>query len=120
MLKYLLVLSRQTVTIQQMHLIFQLVYLLLHHYQFVQIINPHVAHIGVGIAIIGITCSSVFKGEYSYSLKEGDKFQIENIRIVLEKIETTMKIMKVRYKTDSRKTLDIFSEVKKLNIKTSY
>tara|TARA_B000000532_G_C18508465_1_gene251993 strand:+ start:138 stop:260 length:123 start_codon:yes stop_codon:yes gene_type:complete len=38
----------------------------------------------------------------------------------VEKIETTMKIMKVRYKTDSRKTLDIFSEVKKLNIKTSY
>ena len=29
--------------------------------KFFKIINPHVAHIGVGIAIVGITCSSVFK-----------------------------------------------------------
>ena len=29
--------------------------------KFFKIINPHVAHIGVGIAIIGITCSSVFQ-----------------------------------------------------------
>ena len=57
-------------------------------YKLIQKINPHIAHIGVGIAIIGITCSSVFKKEYDYNLNEGDSFQINNMNIVFEKIET--------------------------------
>ena len=55
-------------------------------------INPHIAHIGVGIAIIGITCSSVFKSEYDFNLKEGDKFVIGDTNIILKKIETTNEV----------------------------
>ncbi len=61
-------------------------------YKIVQRINPHLAHIGVGIAIIGITCSSVFKSEYDYNINEGDQFQIKDTNIILEKIETTNEI----------------------------
>ncbi len=61
-------------------------------FKFFQNINPHIAHIGVGIAIIGITCSSVFKNEYNLNLKEGDEFQIENVNITFKKIETTNEI----------------------------
>ena len=62
------------------------------NFRIIQKINPHLAHIGVGIAIIGITCSSVFKTEYSYNLNEGDKFQVEDINVILEKIETTNEV----------------------------
>ncbi len=58
-------------------------------YNFIQKINPHIAHIGVGIAIIGITCSSVFKQEYDFNLNEGEIFKVENIEITFDKIETT-------------------------------
>ncbi len=61
-------------------------------FKFVQIINPHVAHIGVGIAIIGITCSSVFKNEFDFNLMEGDEFQIDDTKILFEKIKTTNEI----------------------------
>ena len=59
------------------------------NYKLIQKINPHIAHIGVGIAIIGITCSSVFKSEYDFNISEGDKFEIENINIIFETIKTT-------------------------------
>ena len=59
--------------------------------KFVQIINPHIAHIGVGIAIIGITCSSVFKQEYDYNINEGTEFKIDDTLVLFEKIETTNK-----------------------------
>ena len=59
------------------------------NYKLIQKINPHIAHIGVGIAIIGITCSSVFKSEYDFNIGEGDKFEIENINIIFETIKTT-------------------------------
>ncbi len=62
------------------------------NFKIIKNINPHIAHIGVGIAIIGITCSSVFKTEYNLNLNEGDKFQIENTNITLTKIETTNEI----------------------------
>ena len=62
------------------------------NFKMLQKINPHVAHIGVGIAIIGITCSSVFKSEYDYNINEGDQFQIDNTNIIFEKIETTNEI----------------------------
>ena len=56
-----------------------------------QNINPHIAHIGVGIAIIGITCSSVFQKEYDYNLNTGDNFIVNEINVVFDKIETKMK-----------------------------
>ena len=60
--------------------------------KFFKIINPHVAHIGVGIAIIGITCSSVFQNELDFNLNEGDKFNINGKTVLFEKIETTNQI----------------------------
>ena len=60
--------------------------------KFFKIINPHVAHIGVGIAIIGITCSSVFQNELDFNLNEGDKFNVNGKTVLFEKIETTNQI----------------------------
>ncbi len=60
--------------------------------KFFKIINPHVAHIGVGIAIIGITCSSVFQNELDFNLNEGDKFNVNGKIVLFEKIETTNEI----------------------------
>ena len=60
--------------------------------KFFKIINPHVAHIGVGIAIIGITCSSVFQNELDFNINEGDKFNVNGKTVLFEKIETTNEI----------------------------
>ncbi len=60
--------------------------------KFFKIINPHVAHIGVGIAIVGITCSSVFQNELDFNLSEGDKFNVNGKTVLFEKIETTNQI----------------------------
>ena len=60
--------------------------------KFFKIINPHVAHIGVGIAIIGITCSSVFQNELDFNLNEGEKFNVNGKTVLFEKIETTNEI----------------------------
>ncbi len=60
--------------------------------KFLKIINPHIAHIGVGIAIIGITCSSVFQNELDFNLNEGDKFNVNGETVLFEKIETTNEI----------------------------
>ncbi len=62
------------------------------NFKFIQTINPHIAHIGVGIAIIGITSSSVFKNEYSFNLSEGDHFEVKDVNIIFDKIETTNEI----------------------------
>ncbi len=59
------------------------------NFRFFQKINPHIAHIGVGIAIVGITCSSVFKNEFTYNIVEGENFKINKTDIVFDKIETT-------------------------------
>ncbi len=56
--------------------------------KFFKKINAHIAHIGVGIAIIGITCSSVFKSEYMFYINEGDNFQINTTNVIFDKIET--------------------------------
>ena len=61
-------------------------------FRIIQKINPYIAHIGVGVAIIGITCSSIFKNEYDYNLNKGDEFYISDLKIKLEKIETTNQI----------------------------
>ena len=55
-------------------------------------LNPQFAHIGVGVAIIGITCSSVFKNEYDFNLNEGDEFQLKDMNVKFEKIEVTNEI----------------------------
>ena len=60
--------------------------------KFFKIINPHVAHIGVGIAIIGITCSSIFQNELDFNLNEGDKFIVNGKTVLFERIETTNEI----------------------------
>ncbi len=62
------------------------------NFKFFKIINPHVAHIGVGIAIVGITCSSVFQNELDFNLNEGDKFNVNGKTVLFEKIETTNEI----------------------------
>ncbi len=62
------------------------------NYRLIQKINPHLAHIGVGIAIIGITSSSIFKSEYDFNINEGDIVQIENTSITLENIEMSNEI----------------------------
>jgi len=59
---------------------------------FIQIINPHIAHIGVGIAIVGITCSSVFQNELNFNVNEGDEFNVNGKKVIFEKIETTNEI----------------------------
>ncbi len=62
------------------------------NYKVIQQINPYIAHIGVGIAIIGITCSSVFKNEYDFNINEGDKIKIKDLNIIFEKIEISNEI----------------------------
>ncbi len=62
------------------------------NFKLIKKMNPHFAHIGVGIAIIGITCSSVFKSEYDFNINEGSEFNIDNTNIVFEKIENTNEI----------------------------
>ena len=62
------------------------------NFKFLQNINPHLAHIGVGIAIIGITCSSVFQKEYDYNLNTGDNFIVNEIKVLFDKIETSNEI----------------------------
>ena len=51
--------------------------------------NALIAHIGVGITILGVTCSSVYQSEYNYSfslneIKKEEKysFQLTNIEII--------------------------------------
>ena len=67
-------------------------YKIKYSFNLLQSINPYVAHIGVGIAIIGITCSSVFKYEYNFNLNEGDQIKIKNTNISLEKVEVSNEI----------------------------
>ena len=62
------------------------------NYKTVKKINPHLAHIGVGIAIIGITCSSVFKSEYNYTMNTGDQFKIDNTEITFQRVTTSNEI----------------------------
>ena len=58
-------------------------------FKFVKNINAQIAHIGVGVAIIGITCSSVFKSEYELNIQKGESFKIKDLDIILSDIQTT-------------------------------
>ncbi|MBI04243.1 MAG: hypothetical protein CMI96_00320 [Pelagibacteraceae bacterium] len=54
------------------------------NYNYVKNINSLIAHIGVGIAIIGITSSSIFKSENNYFLSKGDEINYGNTIIKFE------------------------------------
>ena len=45
------------------------------------------AHLGVGIMIIGITVSSVFKYEQNYTLKEGETVTFKDVKIAFADLE---------------------------------
>ena len=54
--------------------------------QYIKSINSFVAHIGVGIMIIGVTYSSVYQKEYDFNVKIGDEVIIENQLLKFEEI----------------------------------
>ncbi len=65
---------------------------------YVKSINSFVAHIGVGVMIIGITFSSVYQNEYNFNISSGDKIDVdgniiklENIKIIEEKNYQSLK-----------------------------
>ena len=47
-------------------------------FQYIKSINSFVAHIGVGVMILGITFSSVYQKEFSYNISIGDEVVIDN------------------------------------------
>ena len=66
--------------------------------KYIKTINSFIAHIGVGVMIIGITYSSVFQKEYSYNIKIGDKITLgeqllkfNNIKVIKEKNYQSLK-----------------------------
>ena len=66
--------------------------------QYIKSINSFIAHIGVGLMIVGITFSSVYQKEYNFNIKVGDKVTLNNeilkfndIQIVEEKNYQSLK-----------------------------
>ena len=60
--------------------------------KYIKTINSFIAHIGVGIMIIGITYSSVYQKEYNFNIKIGDevslgdqKLKFDNINVIQKK-----------------------------------
>ena len=49
--------------------------------------NAYIAHIGVGIIILGITCSSVFQTEYKHALTSGESINIGKYLLKLNNTE---------------------------------
>ena len=73
-------------------------------------INAFIAHIGVGILILGVTCSSVFQTENNVLLKKGDEIKI-NQQIVV-------KLKDIKFTNQSNyQSLRAFFEIKKNNLK---
>ena len=67
-------------------------------FNYIKSINSFVAHIGVGIMIIGITFSSVYQNEYNFDISSGDKIDVdgnilklENIKVLKEKNYQSLK-----------------------------
>tara|TARA_B100000579_G_scaffold396806_1_gene375912 strand:- start:775 stop:2445 length:1671 start_codon:yes stop_codon:yes gene_type:complete len=56
-------------------------------FKYLKSINSFVAHIGVGIMIIGITYSSVYQKEYNFNIKIGDEITIKNQLITFDEIK---------------------------------
>jgi len=55
--------------------------------KFLTNINAYIAHIGVGIFIIGVTVSSVFKTEENYFLSENEIAVIDGFDVILKEIK---------------------------------
>ena len=53
--------------------------------------NSLIAHIGVGITILGITCSSVFQSEYKYSFLINDINKVKNFTLELKDVRIFQK-----------------------------
>ncbi len=56
-------------------------------FSYLKSINSFIAHIGVGVMIIGITFSSVYQNEYSFNISLGDEINIDNNMLKLENIK---------------------------------
>ena len=54
---------------------------------YIKIINSFIAHIGVGVMIIGITFSSIYQKEYDFNITVGDKINIDNVVLKFESID---------------------------------
>ena len=46
--------------------------------KYITSINSFIAHIGVGVMIIGVTFSSIYQKEYNFNIEVGDKVSLEN------------------------------------------
>ena len=73
-------------------------YKFLFSFNYIKSINSFVAHIGVGIMIIGITFSSVYQDEYNFEISSGDEINIdgnilklENVNVIEEKNYQSLK-----------------------------
>ena len=73
-------------------------YKFLFSFYYIKSINSFIAHIGVGIMIIGITFSSVYQNEYNFNIFFGDEINVddnilnlENIKVVEEKNYQSLK-----------------------------
>ena len=73
-------------------------------------INAFIAHIGVGILILGVTCSSVFQTENNFLIKKGDEVKINN--------QIVIKLQDIKFTNQSNyQSLRAFFEIKKNNLK---
>ena len=61
-------------------------YKFLFSFNFIKSINSFVAHIGVGIMIIGITFSSVYQDEYNFEISSGNKIKVDGNFLKLENV----------------------------------
>tara|TARA_B100000029_G_C17026178_1_gene760476 strand:- start:9 stop:533 length:525 start_codon:yes stop_codon:yes gene_type:complete len=65
-------------------------------YNFLKINNSLIAHMGVGILIIGATCSSVFQQEFQKKIQINEKLKLGNYELKLNNIDI---IEKENYQT---------------------
>ncbi len=56
-------------------------------FSYLKLINSFIAHIGVGIMIIGITFSSVYQNEYNFNISQGDEINLNENILKLESIK---------------------------------
>jgi cytochrome c-type biogenesis protein CcmF len=55
--------------------------------KYIRSINSFIAHIGVGVMIIGVTYSSVYQKEYNFNMKIGDEVSLENQLLKFDEIK---------------------------------
>jgi cytochrome c-type biogenesis protein CcmF len=55
--------------------------------QYLKAVNSFIAHIGVGILIIGITYSSIYQKEYNFNIAIGEEVSLDNKILKFEKIQ---------------------------------